>query len=78
MLTRELAEATRRAESMTMEFNAITSDTLSGISRADGPRRIRNASRALKDARDEVMRAHTRLNDFLSNGIVPEDLKRGG
>ena len=29
-------------------------------------------------ARKEIIKAHSRLNDFLSRGIVPEDLKRSG
>jgi hypothetical protein len=29
-------------------------------------------------ARKEVMKAHTRLNDFLSRGIIPKDLKQAG
>jgi hypothetical protein len=29
-------------------------------------------------ARKEIMKAHSRLNAFLSHGIVPEDLKRSG
>jgi hypothetical protein len=28
--------------------------------------------------RKNLMRAHTRLDDFLKTGIVPEDLKRSG
>jgi len=29
-------------------------------------------------ARKEMRKAHSRLNDFLSRGIVPEDLKQAG
>lgn len=36
------------------------------------------ASRGLATARHEMMKAHNRLNDYLSRGIVPEDLKRSG
>jgi len=78
MLARDLTEATLRAESATMEFNAISGDIPSGMPQPDGTQRIHNASRALAAARDEMMKAHNRLNDFLSRGIVPEDLKRGG
>lgn len=29
-------------------------------------------------ARREIVKAHSRLNDFLNRGIVPDDLKQGG
>ena len=29
-------------------------------------------------ARREIQKAHSRLNDFLNHGIVPDDLKQGG
>jgi hypothetical protein len=40
--------------------------------------RIRNASHELTAARNEMMEAHHRLNEFLERGTVPEDLKRSG
>ena len=40
--------------------------------------RIHNVSRKLSIARDEMMRAHKRLNAFIEHGIVPEDLKPSG
>jgi hypothetical protein len=40
--------------------------------------RIRSASHELTAARNEMMEAHHRLNEFLESGIVPEDLKRSG
>jgi hypothetical protein len=43
-----------------------------------GTQRIRNASSELSAARKEMRKAHSRLNDFLSRGIVPEDLKQSG
>ena len=41
-----------------------------------GYQRIKDASEQLSIARREMMTAHNRLNDFLAQGIVPEDLKR--
>ena len=38
----------------------------------------RNPTSESTAARKEIMKAHSRLNDFLSRGIVPEDLKRSG
>jgi hypothetical protein len=41
----------------------------------DGTLHISNTNRALAAARNEMMDAHNRLNDFLARGIVPDDLK---
>ena len=50
----------------------------SGTPHPDGVQRIHNASHKLTQARDEMMNAHNRMNDFIERGIVPEDLKRSG
>ncbi len=76
-LLHDLAEATLRAESASMAFNATANSIPKGPGQ-HGVQRIHNASRNLSAARLERMKAHTRLNDFLERGIVPEDLKRGG
>jgi hypothetical protein len=76
LLARDLREAILLAESATTEFSAVTSDVPSFIPQPDGAQRIHNASRALSAARDEMMRAHKRLNNYLERGTVPEDLKR--
>jgi hypothetical protein len=78
ILARDLTEATLRAQWAATEFNTISGDIPSGIPQPDGTQCIHNASRALKVARDEMMMAHNRLNDFLSRGIVPGDLKQTG
>ena len=78
VLTRDLHEATLWVKSATMEFNAVTSNIPSLVPQPDGTQRIHNASRALKMARAELKIAHNRLDDFLSRGIIPDDLKRGG
>ncbi len=77
-LFRGLHEAVHRAEAATEAFAAITSRIPSGIPHADGVQRIRNASHELTAARNEMMEAHHRLNEFLERGTVPEDLKRIG
>jgi hypothetical protein len=77
-LFRGLLEATKRAEAATDAFAAIASNIPSGMPHPDGVQRIRNASHELTAARNEMMKAHDRLNDFLTAGIVPEDLKRSG
>jgi hypothetical protein len=42
----------------------------------NGGSRIKDASEQLSIARRGMMTAHNRLNDFLAQGIVPEDLMR--
>jgi hypothetical protein len=74
----KLHEAIKRAEAATEAFSAITSRIPSGIPHPDGVQRIRSASHELTAARNEMMEAHHRLNEFLESGIVPEDLKRSG
>ena len=78
VLVRDLTEATLSAESAATEFSAVTSDIPSFIPPPDGAQRIRNVSHQLADARNAMMKAQHRLNEFLENGIVPEDLKRSG
>ena len=77
-LYRELHEATQRSDRATEGFSAIASHIPSGIPHPDGTQRIHNASHALATARDAMMKAHNRLNEFLETGAVPEDLKRSG
>jgi hypothetical protein len=78
ILFRDLAEATARTESARETFTVMTDSIPSGLPHPDGAQSIHNASRALRVARMEMLKAHTRLNDFLNRGIVPEDLKRSG
>ena len=77
-LVHQLNEMTIRAQSAAMEFNAIADDIPSFLPHPDGTQRLRNASLDLTLARHEMMKTHYRLNDYLSRGIVPEDLKRHG
>ena len=76
ILFRELVETTARLGRAAREFNTVMDQFPSGLPHPDGTQHIRNASRALSVARLEIMRAHSRLDDFLGRGIVPEDLKR--
>jgi len=77
-LFRSLQEAVERAEVATEAFSAITSKIPSGLPRPDGVQRIQNVSHELTEARNKMMKAHKRLNEFLEHGIVPGDLKRSG
>ena len=75
ILMRDLFQATARANSASDEFSAVMGDVPSALPHPDGTQRIHNVSRELSAARKEVMQAHTRLSEFLSRGIIPEDLK---
>ena len=77
-LFRNLHDATKRAEAATDAFAALALNIPSGMPHPDGVQQIRNASHELTAARNEMMKAHNRLNDFLTAGIVPEDPKRSG
>jgi hypothetical protein len=77
-LHREILASTARAHSASEELIAIMGDIPSGLPQPDGSQRIQNAARALATARREVMRAHSRLDEFLARGVVPGDGKPGG
>jgi hypothetical protein len=53
-------------------------DIPSGLPQPDGSQRIQNAAHALAAARNEVMRAHSRLDEYLARGVVPGDFEPGG
>ena len=65
MLHEDLVKTSERSQEISEAFNLIMSDTPSGMPHPDGKQRIHNASRALSIAREETMKAHNRLNDFL-------------
>ncbi len=77
-LFREMQEAVARAEAATEAFSAITSQIPSGLPHPDGVLRIQSVSHELTEARNKMMKAHNRLNDFIERGIIPEDLTRTG
>jgi hypothetical protein len=77
-LSHDLHEATKRAEASIETFAAVTSDIPNGIPHPDGVQRIHNASHEMTAGRDERVKAHNRLNEFLETGAVPDDLKRSG
>jgi len=78
ILVGRIVEATKRVNAASDAFDSVISQTPSGLPHPDGTQRIRNASHELDIARKEMMKAHTRLNDFVERGILPEDLKRSG
>jgi hypothetical protein len=75
MLFENLISATARAECAREAFTTVTAGAPSGLPHPDGAQRITNVSRELAVAREKLMTAHHRLNDYLNRGVVPEDLK---
>jgi hypothetical protein len=72
-LYRELHNALLRADRATESFTAVTSNRAGGTPLSDGVQRIHNASHELAIARDAMMKAHNRLNEFLNTGTLPKE-----
>ena len=77
-LLQDLIELTARNEQALEELEAVTGQIPSGMPHPDGVQRIKNASAKLATARQELIKAHRRLDEHIGHGIVPEDLKRTG
>lgn len=71
----EVRQATDRVNAASERFGLIIKNIPSDVPHPDGTLQITQASRELSTAREEMMRAHRRLNDFLSRGVVPESFK---
>jgi hypothetical protein len=78
ILHQEFLTATKRARNAMEIFDAAIGEIPSGLPHPEGVQRIYSASREVSVARVEMMKAHNRLNDFLSRRIAPEGLKRSG
>jgi hypothetical protein len=76
-LLQEVLQATARTNQAAQDLTAVIGQP-GGLPPADGIQGIQRASRNLAAARKELMRAHSRLNDYHARGIVPEDLQRSG
>ena len=76
-LQREILVSTARAHAASETLGAIMGDIPSGLPHPDGSQRIQNAAHALAAARNEVMRAHSRLNEFLARDVIPGDFEPG-
>ena len=74
----EFLEAAERAQAAAEAFSAAVECMPGMFPAPDGVAAIRNASRELTAARKEMMRAHSRLNDFVTRGVIPDDLKQQG
>jgi len=71
----DVRKATDRVNAVAESFTSIIKDIPSDVPQPDGALRIAQASRELAAAREEMMLAHRRLNDFLSRGVIPDNLK---
>jgi hypothetical protein len=76
-LQREILASAVRAHAASEKLSAIMADIPSGLPQPDGSQQIQNAAHALAAARNEVMKAHSRLDEFLARGTVPGDFEPG-
>jgi hypothetical protein len=78
VLLQDILELTARINETSKEFDEIMRQVPSGLPHPDGMQRIKNVSVKLSAARQELMKAHQRLDEHLNPRVVPEDLKRSG
>ncbi|HSR06874.1 MAG TPA: hypothetical protein VLM42_06975 [Bryobacteraceae bacterium] len=72
-LRQKLLETSARAKNASEAFLLLMKETPSGPPHPDGVQRIQNASHELSVARTEMEKAHSRLNLYLSRGILPDE-----
>ena len=72
-LVRDLADATMQADAASDEFQAVVTEIPSGMPHPDGVQRIKNVSRRLSAARDQILKAQDRLSEFQSRRTMPQD-----
>ena len=75
ILRDDLKRAKAQSKLSTDAFHALLSDIPSGLPHPDGIQRIRNASIAHAADRTRLLAAAARLDAFLLDGTVPDDLK---
>jgi len=75
-LIENVLEATALKSKASEAFEIVIGQFPNGLPSPNGSQRIRDASEQLSRARRGMMTTHNRLNDFLAQGIVPEDLRR--
>ena len=75
-LTEDVLLATAELDLAAREYNLRLGDFPNGLPHPDGFQSIRSARNKLSIAKNNMTEANSRLSDFLSDGIVPEDLKK--
>jgi hypothetical protein len=75
-LMQDLLKTSQRAKNASESFLNLLKDGPSGLPHPDGALRIQKASHELTIARQEMEQAHSRLNLYLSRGILLENRKR--
>lgn len=70
-LLQDVIELAARTEQATEELEDLVGQIPSGLPHPDGTQRIKNASAKLSIARNELMKAHRRLNDHSGSVILP-------
>ena len=76
-LLQDVLELTARVEETTRQFNAVM-QIPGGLPHPDGVQSIKNASNKLTVARNELMKAHSRLDEHVRGRFAPDDLKKSG
>ena len=77
-LLQDILQLTARIDEASAEFDEVMHHIPSDLPSPDGVLRIKNVSTKLSTARQELMQAHRRLDEYLDRGIGPEDPKRRG
>jgi len=77
-LLQDIIELTARSEKALEEFEAVAGQIPSGLPHPDGVQRIKNSAAKLAVARQELIKAHRRLDEHINRGTVPDVLKRNG
>ena len=77
-LLQDILEWTARIDEASVEFDDVMRQIPSDLPHPDGIQRIKDVSAKLATARQELLKAHRRLDEYLDRGIVPDDLKRSG
>jgi hypothetical protein len=67
-LLQDVIELTARHEQAIEEFEAATGQIPSGLPHPDGIQNIKNVSAKLATARQELMKAHRRLDEHIERG----------
>jgi hypothetical protein len=76
LLQEEVDAAQQRRIAASKHFSEVIGDVPSGLPHPDGTDRIRLASREYSASRHAASEAMERLSDFMTQGIIPADLKR--